>query len=501
MRRFQFPTVLPAAALIGAVMAAGPLAIPTTARAQQDIARFTIDAINQIEGQSDRPAAAPQPRPAQTTTRRRARRLPHQPRLRPRRIAAAAATCGGQHVVSRGETLSGIARKEYGDGDKWSLIFYANQSIMKRPSLVVVGWRLNIPCLNPPPAAAPTRPEPEPRTAEAAVSAATPAPTAPIRRPAPTPAPAPVSAAQNLEALVAAATASAQTSGSAPTSAPTSAAQNLEALVAAATGAPAPAPRVPTTPTSLNVARPQPLSLLTAGDFAPFTHEEMENGGMFTNLATATLSEANVTHELIWVNEWSEHLDPLLTDKTYDMGFPWYRPDCESTPDNWRCKNFFFSDPVFEVLILLYSRSNDPVRFNRDSDIEGLTLCRPSGYFTFDLDQNGRNWLRDGKITLVRPQAVRVCFEKLLAGEVDAVAINEFTARQAIAEMNVGQRVVAADRALSLPTVHVLMHKTHPRARVVMYQFNTALEAIRDSGLYDEIVSRHLVRYWAEVEG
>ena len=152
------------------------------------------------------------------------------------------------------------------------------------------------------------------------------------------------------------------------------------------------------------------------------------------------------------------------------------------------------------MLILLFTTTANPITFLSDADIEGKTLCRPEGYFTHDLDKNGRNWVKDGKITLKQPDSVADCFEMLTADEVDAVALNEFTGRTAIKEMGLQQTVAPVQtRPLSIEGLHVLVHKNHPNAQNVMAAINQGLAAIKENGTYQQVINRHMSRIWSEL--
>jgi len=49
------------------------------------------------------------------------------------------------HTVERGDTLSGIAKKVYGDAMKYMVIFKANQPMLKDPDRIYPGQVLRIP--------------------------------------------------------------------------------------------------------------------------------------------------------------------------------------------------------------------------------------------------------------------------------------------------------------------------------------------------------------------
>jgi nucleoid-associated protein YgaU len=49
------------------------------------------------------------------------------------------------YVVKKGDTLSGIARQVYADGDQWHRIQQANPIVLKNPDLIHPGLVLRIP--------------------------------------------------------------------------------------------------------------------------------------------------------------------------------------------------------------------------------------------------------------------------------------------------------------------------------------------------------------------
>jgi nucleoid-associated protein YgaU len=48
-------------------------------------------------------------------------------------------------VVVKGETLSRIAARYYGDPSLYRKIFEANRDVVKNPDLIQIGWKLRIP--------------------------------------------------------------------------------------------------------------------------------------------------------------------------------------------------------------------------------------------------------------------------------------------------------------------------------------------------------------------
>jgi nucleoid-associated protein YgaU len=49
------------------------------------------------------------------------------------------------HIVVSGDSLSTIAKREYGDANDWPKIYWANRKIVQSPSLIHAGQVLRIP--------------------------------------------------------------------------------------------------------------------------------------------------------------------------------------------------------------------------------------------------------------------------------------------------------------------------------------------------------------------
>jgi len=49
------------------------------------------------------------------------------------------------YIVVKGDSLSKIAKREYGDANKWPTIYEANKELIKDPDLIYPGQELKIP--------------------------------------------------------------------------------------------------------------------------------------------------------------------------------------------------------------------------------------------------------------------------------------------------------------------------------------------------------------------
>ena len=245
------------------------------------------------------------------------------------------------------------------------------------------------------------------------------------------------------------------------------------------------------------------LTLVTGSNYAPFTDRGWPGNGMVTELVNAAFEETPepVTFAIVWEDDWSQHLNPMLEEKVVDMGFPWYRPNCEANPTQYRCANFHFSDPLLDLVMLFFVNTDNPMRFETDNDVFGKNICRPKGFLTYDLDQDGRNWLADELITLTVAPTAEACFDLLLEGKVDAVSVNEFLGTEITYNRGLNDQVSALPKPVSIQGLHVVISKRHWRGTTHLYRFNAGLAALKQSDRYNEIVSRHLNYFWERLKG
>jgi polar amino acid transport system substrate-binding protein len=352
---------------------------------------------------------------------------------------AGAQSCGTDYTVKEGESLADIATRVYGSSSQWTLIFYANQDRLgANASMLVPGLSIRIPCLG---GQQPATPGP----AAASVSTQTPA-----------------------------------------VSAPGQGEMELSSVV-------------------------KRIEFLTADGSTPFTDRSLPSGGMITQIVSTAMdlvkeqSQGSFAYNISWVNDWAAHLNPLLITRAFDAGFPWLKPDCSRPADlsqdaKYRCQKFFFSDPLYEVFTVMFVKANSPITFAKDDEIIGKTLCQPVGYSTYELDKGGRNWVKENKVVLLRPQSVEECFRLLDSGSANAVVTPDLTGKAVTAALGLGDKIKALQRPVGIGTLHLIVPKTHPHASTVLYYINTSIAKLRESGEYDKIVDSHLSRFWVANE-
>lgn len=258
------------------------------------------------------------------------------------------------------------------------------------------------------------------------------------------------------------------------------------------------------------VADPAPLQQSDAelrfltGTRAPLlTDPDATGGGMITELVNAIMEATPnpVPYAVVWNEEWSQHLFPMLETQQADMGFPWPRPDCTAQPGDARCTGFHWSDPLFVLPVQLFVPVAEAMEFADDSDLEGRNLCLSEGDEAPWLDAGGRNLVAEGQVTVTRATSFAACLDLLQAGEVDAVPEDIFAGVNQVYELGLRGKITALERPIGTEPLHLVIAKTHWRGTTHLYRVNAGLAAIKASGRYDEIVNRHLALYMAKISG
>jgi polar amino acid transport system substrate-binding protein len=247
--------------------------------------------------------------------------------------------------------------------------------------------------------------------------------------------------------------------------------------------------------TEISAGSSNNIRILTGDEYAPYVERDAPNGGFSTELVNRALQydgqEADYRIDII--NDWDAHLQPLLSDGLYDLGFPWFQPDCAQydllgDASKWRCDNLRFSEPLHEVVVTAYGPQTAP-DINTPEDALGLTICRPTGFFTHDLEAMG---LPEDKINRVAPATAKDCFEQMRDGKVDLVSVNADTSEAIINELGL-QNAFKEQLALSsVQTLRVVGLKTNPSTRISLRRINLGLSKLKESGEFRTIAGTHL---------
>ncbi|MGF1503248.1 MAG: LysM peptidoglycan-binding domain-containing protein [Paracoccaceae bacterium] len=240
-----------------------------------------------------------------------------------------------------------------------------------------------------------------------------------------------------------------------------------------------------------------PRIRLLTGDYPPYTGADLPQQGMLSEVVRRALGLGAPERELrvTFIDDWEPHLTVLLPEGAFDLGFPWFKPDCGaldrlSAEMRVRCTEYLWSQPLHELVIGYFVRAGDPASGASSYDaLAGRTICRPRGYYTFDLEQKG---LVEPTIRMIRPETPADCIAALIEGRADLTVLAVSVAETEMAELGVAGQVDEIPALADILTLHVLGPRSNPFARTYLTLLNRGLRQMRDSGEWFDVVARHL---------
>ena len=224
------------------------------------------------------------------------------------------------------------------------------------------------------------------------------------------------------------------------------------------------------------------LTLVTADGYLPYTDESLPSRGLFTELVETAMMRAapEAKVEVLFVNDWGAHLEHLLPRNAFDASFPW--TPCGAVEG---CEDLIYSDPFYEIVDGYFARADSGLsEVIATEGLAGTTICRPAGY--------PAEHLADVDATIVHARGPHACFAQLDEGRVDLVAIDTRTGDRVIADLGLGERVVANPYLQTIAPLHVVAHTSNPRSAELLTTLNRGLQIMMESGEWASIVSNGL---------
>ncbi len=239
---------------------------------------------------------------------------------------------------------------------------------------------------------------------------------------------------------------------------------------------------------------PKVISFVTANGYLPYTDESLPGQGIFTALVERAMLRANPEqpYTVTFVNDWAAHLEALLPSMAFDASFPWTRPGCEvqkdlSAIEFYSCQNYVYSSPFYEIVDGFFSRTGSIYDGATHYEaLEGATICRPEGYSTSHLVEAN---LLPPVVTLSQPDTAVDCFDLLMDGAVDVVALDTRSGAHLVAAMGLEQQVSENDILSSIVPLQVAVHAENPNADELIADLNSGLILMQESGEWRDMIS------------
>jgi len=219
------------------------------------------------------------------------------------------------------------------------------------------------------------------------------------------------------------------------------------------------------------------IEIVLTNNIKPFVDNSSSPKGVVVDRVKKALSSIkNIKYSIDYIGD--ENLlmhPPLLENGKYDIGLRWNQPDC--TSKNNKLCDFIVSKPLFQTVSKFYRRKNSTNKISHPKDIYGKNICRPKGWFKFDLEKQG--FIDGENINITSPDSVKECFSKLKNGKVDFVALTEYSALPVIKSMRLSKYIESVD-LLSTPIIFSLIaNQKNPKAYIYIHKLNISLSKLK----------------------
>ena len=258
-------------------------------------------------------------------------------------------------------------------------------------------------------------------------------------------------------------------------------------------------------PSPAQAQKAKHISVLAAGR-APLADQHLPDGGLITALVNASLRTADRrdTGRFEIDVRWTATLPTigiLQSEGAIDVSLPWESADCDQPNDlehasAMLCDDVLFSDPVLQLVIGLFVLSDSGFEFNTDASIFGKTVCVPLDRDVSVLNGQGRKWLSDGRISVIRQPTLLDCISLAQQREADAFVASDLEGRYALGQLGLSQLFKMMERPLGTRGVHVIVPKDRPQAEQLVNAVNEGLRQLKQSDAYSAIIRRHLMKLW-----
>lgn len=234
-------------------------------------------------------------------------------------------------------------------------------------------------------------------------------------------------------------------------------------------------------------------------EWLPYVGKKLPNQGMLLDITKQIFSQfPDISYSVDYISDWSAHINTLLKKNKYDIGPGWYYQDCSDmskVPESAKIRcEYHFSSPIYKEIITIYNKKNDSIAISNLSELKNKTLCQPEGYLLFDYKKSG---LENGKnFTLIESSSVKNCIEKLRDNEVQYVAINKNEGDQVISNLGLKDEIEnSSDSPMETRSLHFIIHKTNPKANMLISKINKGLKKLENSGELFRIQSKHIQNF------
>ena len=228
---------------------------------------------------------------------------------------------------------------------------------------------------------------------------------------------------------------------------------------------------------------PKELHLVSGNDFKPWSDQSLPNGGVITEIVQTAFQYLGINTTVEWL-PWKRGYHRVAFGGHGNYGtFPY-------SHSNKRAVDTYYSIPILISGLTIFVLDRNPIETNyKDhSALHGLRFCTGVGYAFGDFEKLVDN----GSVSLKRLANINNCFLGIKAGRLDAVVLNKHVGWGIVHSLFKGEHGFRALREHSPSVYHLVVSKDYPNTLDILHGFNKSLVKLKENGVIDEIVNRHM---------
>lgn len=239
---------------------------------------------------------------------------------------------------------------------------------------------------------------------------------------------------------------------------------------------------------------------VVAAERPPLTDRRAGDGGVVAALLAASLRAAGRAGDL------DIDFRPAVPvtgigDGTVDFSLPWESADCDEPGDLGHasaalCDDVLYSEPLMQVVVGLFALADGGFDFASDDGVAGRTLCVPADRDLSVLNGQGRRWVAEGRVSVVRRPTLIACAGLVQDHDADAFVASDVEGRYVLARLGLQDTFRMAQRPLATRGVHVVVPRGHPQAEALVDAVNLGLVKLRGSDAWAAVVQPRLMKLW-----
>jgi polar amino acid transport system substrate-binding protein len=216
---------------------------------------------------------------------------------------------------------------------------------------------------------------------------------------------------------------------------------------------------------------------ITNGEWPPYLCETLEEGGVTSHITREAFALEGINVQYGWF-PWARAL-ANVRNGDWDASLGWAK-----TPE--REKDFLFSDSVLEGKIVFFHLKDYPFDWKT---LEDLRELRIGAVISHRYNDDFIEAERSGKIIVDRVSSEQQNLSKLLSGRIDVFICNVdvgYAVLNKYFPSSESDRITFHAVPFEMNQLRLAFSRKNKKNEKFLKQFNRGLQALKDSGLYDQ---------------